>query len=187
MLGVYGLLFELYNPGSIFPGVVGVISLILAFYSLHTLPVNYAGVGLILFAVILFILEIKIVSHGLLAIGGTISLLLGSIMLINTGSTLEFVAISWSVIISVVVTTLLFFLFVIGMGLKAQRRKRTTGAEGLIGEVGETLSNLDPKGEVRVHGEIWSAESIEGRIVRGTKVAVVEMKDLTIKVKKIEP
>ena len=187
MLGVYGVLFELYNPGSILPGVVGVISLILAFYSLHTLPVNYAGLGLILFAVILFILEIKIVSHGLLAVGGTISLLLGSIMLINTDSALEFVSISWSVILSVVVVTVLFFLFIIGVGVKALRRKPTTGAEGLIGEVGEALSALDPLGKVRVHGEIWSAESVEGKIPRGTKVAVVELKNLTLRVKKSEP
>ena len=100
MLGVYGLMFELYNPGSIFPGIVGVISLILAFYSMHTLPINYAGLALIVFGIILFLLEIKIVSHGLLAIGGIVSLLLGSIMLIRTQSILEFVEISWFVIIS---------------------------------------------------------------------------------------
>ena len=187
MLGVYGLIFELYNPGSIFPGIVGVISLILAFYSLHTLPVNYAGLGLIIFAIILFLLEIKIVSHGLLAIGGTISLFLGSIMLINTGSVLDFVAISWSVIISVVVATLLFFLIVLGLGVKALRRRPTTGVEGLIGEVGITLSNLDPVGQVRVHGEIWTAESIDGKISMGVKVSISEVSNLTIKVKKAEP
>ena len=86
MLGLYGFMFELYSPGAIFPGIVGVISLILAFYSMHTLPVNYAGVALIIFGVILFVLEIKIVSHGLLTIGGIVSLLLGSMMLIRSDS-----------------------------------------------------------------------------------------------------
>jgi membrane-bound serine protease (ClpP class) len=100
MLGTYGLMFELYNPGSIFPGIVGVISLILAFYSMHTLPINYAGLALIIFGIVLFLLEIKIVSHGLLAVGGALSLFLGSIMLIRTSSVLEFVEISWFVIVA---------------------------------------------------------------------------------------
>jgi membrane-bound serine protease (ClpP class) len=94
LLGMFGILFELYNPGAILPGIVGVISLILAYYSMHTLPINYAGLALIIFAIILFLLEIKIVSHGLLAIGGTVSLLLGSMMLIRSGSGLEVVKIS---------------------------------------------------------------------------------------------
>ena len=98
LLGMYGLLFELYNPGAILPGIVGVISLILAFYSMHSLPINYAGLALIIFGIILFLLEIKIVSHGLLAIGGVVSLLLGSMMLIRSGSSLELVRISRSVI-----------------------------------------------------------------------------------------
>jgi membrane-bound serine protease (ClpP class) len=123
MLGVYGLMFELYSPGAIFPGIVGVIALILAFYTMQALPINYAGLALIIFAVILFLLEIKIVSHGLLAIGGTISLLLGSMMLIRSDSSLEFIKLSMSVVISCVVVTACFFLFIIGMGLKAQRQK----------------------------------------------------------------
>ncbi|HEX5169428.1 MAG TPA: nodulation protein NfeD, partial [Cyclobacteriaceae bacterium] len=121
LLGLYGILFELYNPGAILPGIVGVMSLVLAFYSMHSLPINYAGLALIVFAVILFLLEIKIVSHGMLAIGGVASLLLGSMMLIRPDSTLELAAISWSVIISSVTITSLFFLFVLGLGLKAQR------------------------------------------------------------------
>lgn len=186
MLGIYGLMFELYNPGSILPGIVGVICLILAFYSLHTLPINYAGLGLIIFAIILFLLEIKIVSHGLLAIGGTISLVLGSIMLIDPNSTLEFVEISWEVILSVVISTLGFFLFAIGLGIKAQLRKPTTGVEGLVGEMGEAISDLNPEGQVRVHGEIWSAESLDGKIHKGTKVAITSVLNLNIKVKKAE-
>jgi membrane-bound serine protease (ClpP class) len=121
LLGMYGVMFELYNPGAILPGIVGVISLILAFYSMHSLPINYAGLALIIFGVILFLLEIKIVSHGLLAIGGVISLLLGSMMLIRSGSSLEMVRISRTVIFTATAVSALFFLFVIGFGIKAQR------------------------------------------------------------------
>src|SRR5215470_12815234 len=99
MLGFYGIMFELYSPGAILPGIIGVISLILAFYSLQTLPINYAGIALIAFALLLFLLEIKIASHGILAIGGVISLILGSMMLIRTGSG-EVGRISWTVIVS---------------------------------------------------------------------------------------
>jgi membrane-bound serine protease (ClpP class) len=185
LLGFYGLLFELYNPGAIFPGILGVICLILAFYSMHSLPINYAGLALIIFGIILFLLEIKIISHGLLAIGGTISLLLGSIMLIRTTSTLEFVRISRGLIISATVVSALFFLFIIGLGLKAQRRKVVTGVEGLIGDVGEVMDDLDPFGTVLVKGETWNAESITGKISKGEKVRIKEMKNLKLYVEPI--
>ena len=182
MLGLYGLLFELYNPGSILPGVVGVISIIIAFYSLHTLPINYAGLALIIFGIILFIIEIKVVSHGLLAVGGVLSLFLGSIMLINSESSLEFVSISWSVIIPSVLFTAAFFLFIIGLGLKAQRRKPTTGAEGIIGETGVAMADLAPDGQVKIHGEIWSATSAEGSIKGGSPVRVTRVDNLRLTV-----
>jgi membrane-bound serine protease (ClpP class) len=184
LLGLYGLIFELYNPGAILPGVVGFISIVLAFYSLHTLPVNYAGLALIVFGVILFILELKITSHGLLAVGGIVSLLLGSIMLINSESSLEFVAISWGVIIPAVLCTAAFFLFAIGMGIRAQRRKPTTGVEGIVGEEGETVSAIDPSGQVRVHGEIWTAVSGGEAIPAGSKVFVVRVEGLRLTVRK---
>ncbi|MBF8248240.1 MAG: nodulation protein NfeD [Bacteroidetes bacterium] len=185
MMGVYGLLFELYNPGSILPGIVGVISLIIAFYSFHTLPINYAGLALIIFSVILFVLEIKVVSHGLLSVGGVISLLLGSMMLIRSESALEFIEISWTVIITSVAITSLFFLVVIGLGLKAQTRKATTGSEGLIGETGEAISTLNPTGYVRVHGEIWSAEAKKDNISKGDRVRIVEVQNLLVIVEKL--
>lgn len=184
MIGMYGIMFELYNPGSIFPGVIGVISLVLAFYSLHTLPINYAGLALIIFAIILFILEIKILSHGLLTIGGVISLVLGSIMLIDTESTLEVIEISWQVILVAVILTTAFFIFAISFGIKAQLRKPTTGVEGLLDETGEAITDLNPEGQVLVHGEYWNAESLDGPITKGTKVKVVELKNLRIKVRK---
>ncbi len=169
MLGFYGLLFELYSPGSIFPGVIGVISLVLAFYSMHTLPINYAGLALIIFGIILFILEIKIVSHGLLTIGGVICLVLGSLMLIKTDSAFEVLHISWQIIAAVTILTFLFFTFVIGLGIKAQTRKPTTGKEGLLNEIGEAISDLDPSGQIKVHGEIWRAVSVEGKILKEVK------------------
>ena len=186
MIGFYGLLFELYSPGAIFPGIIGVIALILAFYSLHTLPINYAGLALIVFGIILFLLEIKITSGGLLAIGGTISLLLGSMMLIRKIPDMEFLRISWGVIIPTVIVTALFFLFVIGAGLRAQRSRPTTGVEGIIGETGIALDNLYPTGSVLVHGEIWTAEALMGNIEKGQKICVKGIENLRLKVELVE-
>jgi len=186
MLGIYGLMFELYNPGSIFPGIVGVISLVLAFYTMHTLPINYAGLALIIFGIILFLLEIKIVSHGMLAIGGAVSLFLGSIMLIRTSSVLEFVEISWIVIVASVAITTFFFVFLLGLGLKVQRKKPTTGIEGLISEIGEAFSLLNPEGTVRVHGELWEAESTSGKIAKGERIRVVEIQNLKLRVEQVK-
>ena len=186
MIGLYGLLFEIFNPGVIFPGVIGGICIILAFYSMHTLPINYAGLALIIFAIILFILEIKVVSHGILSIGGVISLIIGSIMLINVESGLEVVKISWEVVALFVILTVLFFAFAITLGIKAQKSKPTTGTQGLLKSFGEAITDLNPDGEVRIHGEIWNAESIEGKIEAKSKVEVVEIQNLKLKVKNKE-
>jgi membrane-bound serine protease (ClpP class) len=186
MLGLFGLIFELFNPGIIFPGIIGFISLVLAFYALNTLPVNWAGLALIIFGVVLLLLEIKIASHGMLAIGGIAALLIGSLMLIRPDSTLEVARISRTLIISAVVVTTCFFLFVIGMGLKAQRGKPVTGIEGMVGETGETMDALHPAGRVRAHGEIWNAVSVTGNINRGEKVRVTEVKDLTLYVERMK-
>jgi membrane-bound serine protease (ClpP class) len=180
MLGLLGLLFELFNPGIIFPGIIGFISIVLAFYALNTLPVNYAGLALIVFGVILLLLEIKIVSHGMLAIGGIAALGIGSLMLIRPGSGLEVMRISRTLIISTVAVTAGFFLFVIGMGLKAQRRKPVMGIESLMGETAEVFDVLDPSGRVSIQGEIWNAVSVSGMINKGEKVRVNEVKNLTL-------
>ena len=182
MLGLYGLIFELYSPGAIFPGIIGGICMILALYTMHTLPVNYAGVALIIFGIILFLLELKIVSHGLLAIGGVISLLLGSMMLIRTGETAAVAGLSWAVIITAVGVTTLFFLFVIGLGLKAQRVKPVMGLDAMVGEIGQSLSELNPAGTVRIHGEIWKAFSAAGLIPEGEKIVVTGFLNLTLQV-----
>ena len=180
MLGIYGLLFELYNPGTILPGVVGGISLIVGLYALQTLPVNYAGVLLILFAVIMFLLEIKIPSYGLLTIGGVISLVMGSVMLFN--SPLPFLRVSWQVITFVVILSVLFFVFVIGMAIKTYRKKPTTGLVGMIGEEGEVFKALNPEGTVKIHGEFWKAVS-EMPCKKGQRVKVVEADKETLKLK----
>lgn len=185
MLGFYGILFELYSPGAIAPGVIGVICLILAFYAMHTLPVNYAGLAMILVAFILFILEVKITSYGVLGIGGVIALVLGSIMLIRAESALEFIRISWGVIVPTTLLTAAFFLLIVGLAVKGQKLKATTGAEGIIGEVGEALATLQPSGMVRVHGELWQAESVSGTIERGQKIIVKAIHNLTLQVDKI--
>lgn len=184
LLGMYGILFELYNPGAILPGIVGVIALILAFYSMHSLPINYAGLALIIFSVVLFLLEVKIASHGLLAIGAVVSLLLGSMMLIRSNSSLEFVRISLAAIISSTIVSALLFLFIIGMGLKAQRRKVVTGLEAMAGALADAMDTLDPTGTVMLQGEIWNAESLTGRINKGEKVVVKEMRNLKLYVEK---
>jgi membrane-bound serine protease (ClpP class) len=185
MLGIYGLFFELYNPGAIFPGIIGGISLILALYSMNTLPINFAGVALIVLSIILFLLEIKIVSHGALTIGGVVSLFLGSIMLIDTDSVFEAMEISMELIIFIVVLTSSFFIFAISLGIKAQRKKPVTGIEGIIGEKGKAITKLSPNGKIKVHGEIWEAESITGEIKKGMYVEVDGIQDLKLLVKKI--
>lgn len=180
MLGFFGLLFELFNPGAIFPGIVGVICLILAFYSMSSMPVNYAGLALIIFGIILYLLEIKIVSHGMLAIGGTISVLLGSMILFRSSPVENFVSLSWTMIFSVTAASALFFLFIITMGLKAQRTKPVSGANALIGQTAVTLSALDPSGQVNVMGEIWRAVSLSDTIGANENVIIKEIKELTL-------
>lgn len=180
MIGFYGILFELFNPGAIFPGIVGVISLIFAFYSMSSMPVNYAGLSLIIFGIILFLLEIKIISHGLLTIGGLVSVLLGSLFLFRSSPTENFVSISWTLITASTLLTALFFLFVVGMGLKAQGAKPATGIKAFIGKKGEVISSLDPQGIVKVNGEMWTAESLSGKINPGEDIIVREIKNLTL-------
>lgn len=182
MIGMAGIMLELYNPGTIFPGVVGVISLILAFYAMQTLPVNYTGLLLIVSAIILFILEVKITSYGMLTIGGIAALTIGSIMLIE--STEAFKKVSLGVILPIVIMTTLFFVIVIGLAIKAQRRQPTTGSEGLVGETGVAKTQIKREGQILLHGEIWNATS-EEPIRKGDKVKVVAVNKLEVAVKKV--
>lgn len=186
MLGIYGLFFELSNPGTIFPGVVGAIFLILALFALQTLPVNYAGLLLILLALILFILEVKIVSYGLLTIGGVLAMVLGSLMLFEQppDNFAPALAVSLKLIITMVVLTAAFFIFAFTLALKTHRRQVTTGSEGLIGELGIAQTKLAPEGTVKVHGEIWKAYC-DGLIKQGEKIKVVQVNSLCLKVERI--
>lgn len=183
MLGIYGIFFELSSPGAILPGVVGGIFLILAFYALQMLPVNYAGLALIFFGIILFIAEIKVVSHGLLAVGGVISLFLGSMMLFQ--SPVEYMRVSLSVIIPAVLVSAAFFIFAVSKAINARLKKPTTGMEGLIGEVGIVSTPIAPEGKVSIHGEFWNATS-DQELEKGEKVRVVGIVNLKLKVKKTE-
>ncbi|HSV10866.1 MAG TPA: nodulation protein NfeD [Hanamia sp.] len=180
MLGFYGLLFELFSPGAIFPGIIGVICLILAFYSMSSMPVNYAGLALIIFGIILFLLEVKVISHGMLAIGGTLSVLLGSMILFRSSPVENFVSLSWSVIFSVTAFSVLFFLFIVTMGLRAQRAKPVSGENAMIGQTALTLTPLDPRGQVSLMGEIWSAVALSQKIDSNQKVIVKEINELTL-------
>lgn len=182
LLGFYGLFFELTNPGAVFPGVVGGICLILAFYAFQTLPVNYAGLLLIILAIILFILEVKIVSHGVLAIGGVISMIIGSLMLFESSG--PFLRLSLYLILPAVIVTALFFSLTISLALKAHRRKPVTGKEELIGMEGIAKTDITKEGgTVFLHGEIWSAYS-EENITKNDKVVVEAVSGLKIKVKR---
>lgn len=185
MLGFFGILFELFNPGAMIPGIIGVIALIFSFYTMRTLPINYAGLALVIFGILLLLLEIKIISHGILAIGGIVSLMLGSMMLIKAGSPLEVAGISRLLIIITTAITALFFLFVVGAGVKAQKRKAITGLEAMNGLTGVVMNSLEPDGRVIVNGEIWNAVAINGIVKRGEKVRVIEMKKFILYVEKI--
>ena len=185
MLGLMGLYFELSNPGAIFPGVIGGVCLILAFYSFQTLPVNYAGVLLILLSVVLFILEIKVTSYGLLSMGGIVSLFLGSIMLFKSTFP-EYLRVSMGTILPTVVGVTLFFVLCIWLTVRAYRRKPSTGDLGIVSERGVAKTPIDKDGgKVYVHGEWWNAVS-DTPIEEGEKVEVIEGKNLLIKVKKVE-
>ncbi|HEX9758230.1 MAG TPA: nodulation protein NfeD [Nitrospiria bacterium] len=180
-LGMIGLFFELSNPGLILPGVVGAISLILAFYSFQTLPINYAGLLLMIFGLILFIAEIKIISYGLLSVGGVISMVLGSIMLVD--SDVPFLKISLSVIIPVVLSMALFFAIAIQLALKAHKRKPVSGKEALIGLTGLADTKIFEDGKVSIHGELWDAVS-QTPIPKGEEVEVLQVNGLRLQVKK---
>lgn len=184
MLGFYGVLFELYNPGTILPGIIGGIGLILGLYALNTMPVNYAGLALIAFAIVLFLLEIKVTSYGMLTIGGIVALLLGSFMLIQDDVTFPVFQISKTAIITTTGVSALFFGYIIGLGLKAQKAKVTTGREGMIGETGKAITPLTPTGTVLLHGEIWRAEAVGGMVEKDERVRVTAMKDFLLFVEK---
>ncbi len=183
LLGMYGLFFELSNPGSILPGVVGAISLLLALYALKVLPVNYVGLLLMGLAIIMFLLEIKVVSYGGLTIGGIIAMTIGSVMLIDSPD--PYLQISLKVILPAVAGTAMFFVWLVGMGFRAQRVRPVSGSEGMLDQSGvvSALLREGSSAQVRVHGEIWLADSKEPLAI-GDKVRVVWVEGLRLRVEK---
>jgi membrane-bound serine protease (ClpP class) len=182
LLGFYGVLFELQNPGAILPGVVGGICLILAFLALSVLPVNTAGIALIVLAMVFFVAEIKVVSHGMLAAGGVLSLLLGSLILFQgSGGTAR---VSLGVVLVATAVTTAFFLFVVGAGLRAQKRKVATGAPGLVGQRAVAIGRLAPDGMVKIGDEIWRAVA-SSPVEAGESVEITGVEGLTLRVRPV--
>lgn len=181
-LGMLGIYFELAHPGAVLPGVVGGISLLLGLFALSVLPVNYTGVGLILLAIVFFIAEIKVTSYGLLAVGGIISLVLGSLLLFKSAE--PALRLSRGLIVASAASAAVVVAFLAVLAARAQGARVTTGSEGLVGERGRTLSVLAPAGRVFVHGEIWQAESEAGEVAEvGSEIEVVAVEGLKLRVR----
>jgi membrane-bound serine protease (ClpP class) len=183
LIGLAGLYFEFSTPGVILPGVIGGISLIMAFFAMQTLPVNYAGVALIIFSIILFIAEIKVISHGILTIGGVVSLVIGSLMLFQAPD--PALRISWSVLIPAVTTVSLFFVAVIAIAVKAQLRRPLGGKEGLAGLEGRAVTDVFEEGKVLIRGEYWDALS-NVPVAKDGKVRVIGVDNLKVRIEPIE-
>jgi len=180
-LAIIGLITEVSHPGMIFPGVVGGISLLLAFYSLGVLNAYWGGIALILLAILFFIAEIFTVSFGLLTTGGIISLIMGSLVLFHHTPEIK---ISLALVIGILIVIAAFFILLIGIVIKDRKREKTAGAESMIGKTATTKTSLNPKGTVLIEGELWYAISMNGEIKAGEEVVVKKVKDLNLWVTK---
>lgn len=183
-IAMYGIIFELSNPGSVFPGVIGGLALILATASFALVAVNVAGLLLIAFSLILFLADIKVPSHGILTSGGIASFILGALLL--TEYQAPFLRISLTLILTIAVMTAGFFVFVIGAGIRAQARKVGTGREGLIDAVGVVRNDLAPAGAIFLQGALWSAQAADGVIPAGQLVRVVRIEGLRLTVRRAD-
>ena len=181
MIGVVGLYFEMSNPGLVFPGVIGAVSMVLAFYAMQTLPIDYAGLLLVLLGALFFIAEIGVMSYGLLSIAGVVSIFLGSTMLIDSDD--PAMQISQSILYPTLGLTIVFSIGIIVFATQTRNLKMQGGAEGMLGETGIVKENLNPHGRVLVHGELWEAEC-EGEIMEGEHVIVESVEGLKVRVKK---
>jgi membrane-bound serine protease (ClpP class) len=181
LIGIYGLLFEFYNPGFLLPGVVGAIALLTALFAFQLLPVNYAGLGLLSLGIIFMVAEAFVPSFGSLGIGGAIAFVLGSVMLMDTGA--PGYQIPWPLIAAVTIASLLFVFIVVGLAVKAYRRPVVTGKEELLGCVGELLEDAGPEGFAFVRGEHWRV-CVRGpsRLRKGDKIRVVGVSGLLLDV-----
>ena len=181
MIGVVGLYFEMSNPGLVFPGVIGAVSMVLAFYAMQTLPIDYAGLLLVLLGALFFIAEIGVMSYGLLSLAGVVSIFLGSTMLIDSDD--PAMQISQSILYPTLGLTIVFSIGIIVFATQTRNLKMQGGAEGMLGETGIVKENLNPHGRVLVHGELWEAEC-EGEIMEGEHVIVESVEGLKVRVKK---
>ena len=184
LLGIYGLFFELWNPGYVLPGVVGGICLLLALYAFQVLPISYAGLGLILLGIVFMVAEAFMPSFGALGIGGVIAFAVGSIILMDTD--VEGYTIAWPLIATVAVASALFFFAVVALAVKARRRAVVSGGEEMIGAVGAALEDFAESGRVHVHSEDWQART-RAPLKRGQKVRVVEREGLILIVEPYTP
>jgi membrane-bound serine protease (ClpP class) len=182
-LGTLAIFFELSSPGAILPGVVGGIFLLLAFFALGMIPINYAGLLLIIFSFILFIADVLVTTHGILTIGGVAAFVLGSLILVNSNAA-PFYTVSLPVIIAIAGCMVGFFGFAIRAVIKARFRKPATGKESMIGEIGEVRRDLDPRGVVFIEGELWEAVANDGMIRAGERVRVTSMNGLKLVVER---
>ncbi len=181
IFGFYGIFFELRSPGAVFPGVFGAICLVLAFFALQVLSMNTAGFMLIILAFVFWILEAFIPGFGVLAAGGLVSFVLGSMMLFKTPE----VKVSLGLIITMAVCTGLFLFVGLGLAFKTRLTKATTGQQGLVGEIGTAVNPLNPEGQISVHGEVWKAVSSKP-VRKGEKVVITAVKGLEVRVEKIK-
>ncbi|HKI75535.1 MAG TPA: nodulation protein NfeD, partial [Pseudomonadales bacterium] len=179
MFGIYGILLEFYNPGSVIPGTVGVICLLLAGYALQMLPINYAGLGLIALGIGLMVAEAMAPSFGVMGIGGIISFTIGGIMLFD--SDMPAFSVGLPVLAAIAAVTAIAIIATISIALRMRRRPVTTGVERLIGRTGEALTDIDEKGQVRIGGEIWKAAATNA-IPRGSMIRVAAVDDMVLNV-----
>jgi membrane-bound serine protease (ClpP class) len=182
MIGMLGIFFELSNPGAVLPGVIGGICLLLAFFAFQSLPINWAGLLLILFGLVLLVVDIKFPTHGVLTVGGIVSMLLGSLMLYDAPE--SGLRISWLVLIPTVGATAGLVIFAISAGLRALYRPTTTGPAGMVGQTGLVKTALDPEGQILVEGELWRAVAQDAPVPAGERVLVLGVEGLTLRVAK---
>lgn len=180
LAGLGGLYVELTHPGMIFPGLVGLFALVLFAFSAQMLPVSAIGILLILLGIVMFILEIKVASYGMLTVGGTLCLVLGSILLFP--SSVPEMRLPLAVVLPASLTLAALCAVAVRLAMRAQRTAVQTGSEGLRGEVGTVAEPLDPEGKVFVHGELWDAVSVAGAVPKGSRVRVVAVHDLSLSV-----
>jgi membrane-bound serine protease (ClpP class) len=183
VIGFYGIIFEIATPGVSVGGIIGVAGLVLAFVGMNSLPVNYTGLILMLLSFVFFVLDVKTPTHGILTVCGIIALTVGSLILFKADP--QFTSLSKALIAAIVISTTALMVFVLPLIIRAQKRRASSGIESLADAVGETKTDLTPKGIVHVKGEEWYAESLEGTIKAGEKIKIKTVDGLVVKVEKV--